>query len=246
MLSSGNSELRADGIFTWSIPALATKLNNGLNFLTCPNAGACATLCYARNGTYNFSNVKAAHVRNLESYLNDPDGWIEKMKIEISKKKYRPTGKVRDLKVIPADNFAIRWIVNGGKAIRIHDSGDFFSREYLEAWIDVVKSFPDVMFYAYTKEVEMLKGYELPDNFRIIFSMGGKQDHLINKDQDRHAEVFPTMEALTEAGYTDQEDSDLLAFLLPTAKIGIVVNNIPHYKKKQGSATFGELQKLRG
>jgi hypothetical protein len=35
--------------------------------------------------------------------------------------------------------------------IRIHVSGDFFSEEYLCAWIDVATARPDIQFYAYTK-----------------------------------------------------------------------------------------------
>lgn len=245
MLSSGNSELRADGIYTWSIPALATKLSDGKNFLTCPNAGACAQLCYARNGTYLFRNVKAAHTKNLERYLNDSDRWFLDMLSELSKKKYRPTKSPRAINVDPLDDYSKEWLRVGGKAVRIHDSGDFFSEEYYVAWRRIASAFPDVMFYAYTKEVEMVKRHDPIDNFKIIFSMGGKQDHLIDKDNDRHAEVFPSMDALIEAGYQDQEDSDLLAFLLPTARVGIVVNNIPHFKKKQGAKTFGQLQEQR-
>lgn len=245
MLTTGNSELRADGIFTWSIPALAAKLTNGKNFLTCPNAGACASLCYARNGTYLFRNVKAAHVRNLERYLDHPERWFMDMVMEIGKKKYRPTGQAREIDVNPWDETSRQWIKAGGKAVRIHDSGDFFSQDYYQAWQRIAQAFPDVMFYAYTKEVAMIKANKQIDNLKIIFSMGGKQDYLIDKDEDRHAEVFPSMEALIEAGYTDQEDSDLLAFLLPTTKVGIVVNNIPHFKKKQGAQTFGQLQEQR-
>jgi Gene product 88 len=63
LLTQGNRELRKDGIFTWSIPALSARLNNGENVVTCPNAGVCAKLCYARSGTYRFSNVRQAHVR---------------------------------------------------------------------------------------------------------------------------------------------------------------------------------------
>ena len=100
-------------------------------------------------------------------------------------------------------------------------------------------------FYAYTKEVAMVKRHKLLSNFVIIFSMGGKQDHLINRDHDRHAEVFPTLDALIEAGYTDQESSDILAATLPTNRIGIVANNIAHLKKKQGEETFGSLQVRR-
>ena len=75
--------------------------------------------------------------------------------------------------------------------------------------------------------------------------MGGKQDHLVDKDNDRHADVFPTLEALEAAGYADQTESDLLAATLPSNRIGIVVNNIPHLKKKQGSQTFSGLQEER-
>jgi hypothetical protein len=219
LLTSGNRELKADGIFTWSLPALAAKLSTGKNMLVCPSAGVCANLCYARSGTYNFSNVKAAHTRNLELILDNPIGWKNRLNEELKSKRYQ-----------------------GGKSVRIHDSGDFFSDLYFELWLDIAHNNPDVFFYAYTKEVAMVKRYELPKNFVIIFSMGGTQDHLVDKENDRHADVFPSIEALQEAGYTDQEESDLLAATLPTNKIGIVVNNIKHLKKRQGQETFSSLQ----
>lgn len=223
LLTNGNRELKADGIFTWSLPALAAKLLNGKNVLVCPSAGICAQLCYARSGTYNFSNVKAAHVRNLEMTLDDLDLWKANIIQELKAKRYY-----------------------GGKSVRIHDSGDFYSEMYFLAWLEIATFTPHVFFYAYTKEVALIKQYELPSNFVIIFSMGGKQDHLIDKENDRHADVFPSLEALEAAGYTDQEHSDLFAAILPTNKIGIVVNNIPHLKKKQGAATFGSLQENLG
>ena len=219
LLTNGNRELRADGIFTWTLPALAAKLSTGKNMLVCPSAGVCAQLCYARSGTYNFSNVKKAHTRNLESIVDDPQGWKNQLTNELKAKRYQ-----------------------GGKSVRIHDSGDFFTEQYFLLWLDIAKENPHVFFYAYTKEVAMVKKHQLPENFVIIFSMGGTQDHLVDKEKDRHADVFPSIEALEEAGYSDQEASDLLAATLPTTKIGIVVNNIPHLKKKQGQETFGTLQ----
>ena len=219
LLTNGNRELRADGIFTWTLPALAAKLSTGKNMLVCPSAGVCAQLCYARSGTYNFSNVKKAHTRNLELIVDDAEGWKNQLTNELKAKRYQ-----------------------GGKSVRIHDSGDFFTEQYFLLWLDIAKENPHVFFYAYTKEVAMVKKRELPDNFVIIFSMGGTQDHLVDKEKDRHADVFPSIEALEEAGYSDQEESDLLAATLPTTKIGIVVNNIPHLKKKQGQETFGALQ----
>lgn len=81
-----------------------------------------------------------------------------------------------------------------------------------------------------------------PPNFRYLYSMGGKQDHLVNKETDRHAEVFTDDAAILEAGYANQSASDLLAVTLPSNKIGIPANNIPQFKKKLAGRTFGQLQ----
>lgn len=224
VLLSTNSDLRRDGIFTWSIPALAAKLSNGTNVKTCPNAGACATVCYARNGTYNFSNVKGRHVKNLEYILEDPQGWFAQMLEEVSKPKMR------------------------GKHVRIHDAGDFFSEDYLRMWLKLATLVPEVTFYCYTKEVSMFKrvlSEGCPSNFKYLFSMGGKEDHLIDKENDRHAEVFPDDAAILDAGYMNQSASDLLAITLPTNKVGIPQNNIPQFKKRLAGKTFGELQEER-
>ena len=223
-LLTQNSELRPDGIFNWSLPAFGVKLTNGSNFNVCPNAGACATVCYARNGTYNFRNVKARHIANLEYVLEDPQNWYGQMLAEVSHKRMR------------------------GKYVRIHDAGDFFSEEYLIMWLKIARAVPEITFYCYTKEVAMFKRIvepDCPENFRYLYSMGGKQDHLINKETDRHAEVFPDDVAILEAGYSNQDASDLLAITLPSNKIGIPQNNIPHFKKKLAGRTFGDLQQER-
>jgi hypothetical protein len=219
-LTEGNSELRASStrIFTWSLPALNARVDEK-NVVTCPNAGACAKLCYARSGTYRFSNVLEAHTRNLARVLRSLSDWKAELVDELRMPRYR-----------------------GGVAVRIHDSGDFFSADYFDAWVRIATLTPDVLFYAYTKEVALVKSRRLPKNLVIIFSMGGKQDHLVDKDTDRHADVFPTLEALEAAGYVDQSDDDLLAATLETTRIGIVANNIPHLRKQQGDATFAGLQ----
>jgi hypothetical protein len=223
-LLSQNSELRPDGIFNWSLPAFAIKLTNGENFNVCPNAGACSSFCYARNGTYLFSNVRGRHIANLEYILEDPQGWYEQMLAEVQHPK------------------------KAGKFIRIHDAGDFFSEEYLELWLEIARNTPEVTFYCYTKEVAMFKRMvepNCPANFRYLYSMGGKQDHLIDLENDRHAEVFPDDAAILDAGYVSQDASDLLAITLDSNKIGIPANNIRHFNKKIAGRTFGELQSER-
>jgi len=37
------------------------------------------------------------------------------------------------------------------RALRIHESGDFFSQDYLDTWVSIIKSFSQVSFWAYTK-----------------------------------------------------------------------------------------------
>lgn len=223
-LLSQNSELRPDGIFNWSLPAFAIKLNDGTNFNVCPSAGACASFCYARNGTYLFSNVRGRHIQNLEYTLYHLEDWQQQMLSEVQHKKMF------------------------GKHVRIHDAGDFYNDEYLLAWLEIARQTPDVIFYCYTKEVSRFKRLVEPNcpvNFRYLYSMGGKEDHLIDKEVDRHADVFPDDVAILEAGYMNQDASDLLAITLPTTKIGIPANNIRHFNKKMSGRTFSALQTER-
>ena len=223
-LLSQNSELRPDGIFNWSLPAFAIKLSDGTNFNVCPNAGACASYCYARNGTYLFSNVRGRHIQNLEYTLYHLEEWQQQMLSEVQHKKMI------------------------GKHVRIHDAGDFYNEEYLLAWLEIARQTPDVTFYAYTKEVSMFKRLvepNCPTNFRYLYSMGGKEDHLVDKEEDRHADVFPDDVAILDAGYMNQDASDLLAITLPTTKIGIPANNIKHFNKKMSGRTFSALQTER-
>lgn len=243
-LFTQNSELKPHGIFNWTIPAWYVRRADGSIFKTCPNAGACAKVCYARNGTYRFSNVIAAHTRNLDLTLDHPLEWERQISEELLKRKYRPTGNARELpeeiKLADLDPWLTQWVNNGGKAVRVHDAGDFFAEWYLEAWLRVSESNPDILFYAYTKEVSMFRNVaRFPDNFRYLFSTGGLEDHLIGND--RHADVFPTEEAIVSAGYTSQDANDLLAILLPTNKIGIPANNIPSFNKKLAGRRFSEI-----
>lgn len=222
-LLSQNSELREDGVWNWSLPAWVVTLADGSRFNVCPAAGACAKLCYARHGTYRFSNVHAAHLRNLQMVLDDLAGWEARLTHELrNRRRY-----------------------HHHKLVRIHDGGDFFSDDYLAAWLRVMRACPHMLFYAYTKEVSRFKRMVEPDpprNFRWIYSLGGQEDHLVDRDKDRHADVFPTLAALVEAGYVDQSDSDILAATLPTTRIGIVANNITHLRRQQGDETFASLE----
>lgn len=246
-----NAELRKIGVFNWSIPAHVVTLTNGERFNTCPNAGACGRVCYAKFGTYQFPTVKQSHLANLEFLLNEPDTWQMRMTVELHAKKFRPSGKPHDLAHSEYDTWLSGWIHEGGKAVRIHDAGDFFSWDYLMRWADIAIEHEDVLFYAYTKEVGMVQDFWATEkaldalNLRFIFSFGGKQDHLIDRDSHRHADVFPDAITLQEAGYWDQADSDLIAITAPTTRIGIVQNNLPVAKKRFAGNTMSGLNQGR-
>ena len=92
LLRKGNSELSELGVFVWSIPALVAKSDEFGIIKTCPNAGVCAALCYARTGRYKFNNVISSHTRNLETYLRNPAIWKEKLLQELTRKKFKETG----------------------------------------------------------------------------------------------------------------------------------------------------------
>lgn len=246
-LLTQNSELRKDNIWNWSLPAHVVTLADGVHFNVCPNAGACGRVCYAKFGTYLFSNVRARHIKNLEYTLRDPHSWQRQMTEELRHKRFRPKGEQRIIPGLPLwgtnDDWLDRWMNIGGSAVRIHDGGDFYSWEYLARWIEIAHNTPDVLFYCYTKEVILFRNmkYHFPINFRYLFSFGGKQDHLIDREKDRNADVFPTAEDLESAGYFNQGDNDLLAVCAPTTKIGIVANNLPVAKKRFDGKRMSEM-----
>lgn len=247
MLLRQNSELRKDHIFNWSLPAWVTRLPDGRTLNVCPEAGSCAKLCYARTGTYRFPTVLASHTRNLELTLDRPGDFIRDMCAELGSRRFRATGSPRIVDGLPGTGHlhpdVQKLLETGAPVVRIHDSGDFYSEDYLDCWLEIAWRNPRVLFYCYTKSVSLFRAViGWPTNFLWCYSLGGREDHLLDLSFDRHAEVFPTVEALHAAGYFDQEANDLLCVLAPDHRIGIVANRIPHLRRAQGTRTFGELE----
>lgn len=79
----------------------------------------------------------------------------------------------------------------GGYLYRLHSSGDFFSLNYFDAWVEVARLFPDKIFYAYTKALPfwIKRKNTLPKNFRLVASWGGKFDNLITEHKLKSARV---------------------------------------------------------
>ncbi|MEU5727939.1 MULTISPECIES: GP88 family protein [Streptomyces] len=219
-LLTQNREMRAIGAWNWTLPAWAGRLPEGGTYNTCPSAGICRHVCYARHGTYTWPVVKAKHEANLRFVLDDLPAWEQAMITELGAEKFR------------------------GVWIRIHDSGDFFTDAYTRGWLRVIRARSEVNFYAYTKEVARFRALvepDPPDNFLWVFSFGGTQDTALDPERDRVADVFPDEESITAAGWHSQEASDLLAVLGPRL-VGIPANRIPHFLKRLNGRTFRSWQ----
>ena len=164
--------------------------------LTCPMAGECVAWCYAKKGAYIWSNVKPAFENRYQ--LSKTDDFIDAMNNEIKRKK--------------------------PDYVRVHDSGDYYSKAYLQKWIQVAIHNPSVKFYSYTNMVDMMLKTSLPDNYDIIFSDSGKQKNLIDERKHRHTKIFTSTSDLLSAGYTDASSVDLMAtkWFNKTNKVGLV------------------------
>jgi hypothetical protein len=102
------------------------------------------------------------------------------------------------------------------KLLRIHESGDFWTENYMRAWIMVAQERPKQTFYAYTKSLGMWLNLKdiIPSNFYLTASQGGTLDYLIPKYPEvfqRIAYVVYTEEEAQERGLEiDHDDSHCL------------------------------------
>jgi len=149
---------------------------------TCPGAGACKIDCFAlqKGGKVQFDGPWQNDGRLLTWILNDPSGFIAKLKAEIAK----------EVKAGEKGGYAV--------TIRWHDAGDFFSPEYLDLAFEVANSFPNVKFYAYTKMANAALAQK-PANFIINWSEGAhtSQEKQVkaqdpNLERTKNSRIVPT------------------------------------------------------
>jgi hypothetical protein len=204
LLGNGNTKLQKTAkefgvrIFNFSIPAGNDKLTGKI---TCPFAGSCLKLCYAKRGMYRFGNVERALSKRYQA--SKEENFVQTITDELAKvKKDKQT------------------------YVRIHDSGDFYSPSYFQKWLTIARLNPSVRFYAYTKSHSFIRGIELPENMDLIFSLGSTKDELINKDTERHSKIFYSSEEMQEQGYTDSSYLDIVAtkWVTENHKIGLLIH----------------------
>lgn len=94
--------------------------------------------------------------------------------------------------------------------IRIHGSGDFFSQEYFDMWLEVCRRNPKVKFWAFTKSLQFWINRldQIPKNLTLQASKGGFQDNLIKVYNLKYAEVFTDIgEAIRSGLPIDTDDT---------------------------------------
>ena len=94
--------------------------------------------------------------------------------------------------------------------VRIHESGDFYNRLYLEAWKNVAELNKDLIFYCYSKSLLFFpSNRSIPNNFYMTASYGSKYDYLIDRGYfKRFSKVVFSEEEATKLGLSiDKDDS---------------------------------------
>ena len=115
----------------------AKKAGKAIDDLICSH-------CYALKGSYLFSNVKKALQAKADLITkslreDNGDTFVETMVSQITAKYYK-NGEKKSLKNCNTDLF------------RVHDSGDLFSKKYIECWIRICQALPDIRFWFPTRE----------------------------------------------------------------------------------------------
>jgi hypothetical protein len=107
----------------------------------------CVKRCYARKAERMYRKTRDARLKNLLASWED--NFVEEMVKAIKKAIGKRTGDIY---------------------FRIHEGGDFYSQEYYNKIVEVVKSFPDVKFLAFTKSFQ-LDFSDCPNNLNLVMSI---------------------------------------------------------------------------
>ena len=196
ILSNNNGKLKKTSKLNnaniWAFDLPAYKTKTGKT--VCPFAKDCIKYCFANKGTFRYPVVINKYENNYK--LSKQSNFIQLIQNEIDCKKI--------------------------SHIRVHNSGDFYSKAYLNKWLKLASNNPDIIFYGYTKSIPLFKALKtVPVNFVFVYSTGSKVDHLINSETDRHARIFHSHKDLIKARYIDASQNDLIA-IGENKKIGLI------------------------
>ena len=95
---------------------------------SCLNCASCQKTCYAMKAYRLYPNCKKSWDRNLDIAI---------------------TGAFKDLIIKQLST------IKKVSTVRIHVSGDFISQDYINNWCEIIKTYPNLQFYTYTKVMHL-------------------------------------------------------------------------------------------
>ena len=130
---------------------------------------------------------------------------------------------------------------------RIHVAGDFFSPDYMFAWINMAMMHSDRLFYAYTKSLTYWMKWseyiDRLDNFVLTASYGGRSDGMIAEQNLRSAKVvFSESEAVELGLDIDHDDSHAARPSLKNQFFALLI----HGTQPKGTEASEALKALKG
>ena len=158
-MAKKNYKIKVNGIIA-NISTGNLKMDNTLIFnlpakTTCPGSTElCRGKCYACKNQ-RFANVVASREQNLEASKGSEF-------------------------VDAVVSFVTKYFGNESGFLRVHESGDFYSQEYLDKWLEIARRLPNVKFLAFTKSY-MLDFSKVPDNFKMIYSVFPDTKYIVNE-----------------------------------------------------------------
>lgn len=202
------------------------KLKNRLIFslpsgYACPNAGVCKT----------FADRTTGKIVDLPQYTGVTSEWdfrcfsaMAETRPNVREARWHNWDLLRETMhmngnqaVLLRDLIDLSLLMQAPKElVRVHEAGDFWTENYMKAWLMVAQGRPQQKFYAYTKSLGMWLNLRdmIPSNFYLTASQGGTLDYLIPKHADvfqRIAHVVYTEEEAAERGLSiDHDDSHCL------------------------------------
>ena len=123
--------------------------------------------------------------------------------------------------------------------VRVHVGGDYFSKDYLMAWVEVAKAKPEVVFYSYSKSLTFFKDVELPKNLILTGSRGGRFDDMIDELGWKEAVVVYSEDEAADLGLEIDHDDEHAAF--GSQNFGLLI----HGTQPKGSAASQALQAIK-
>jgi hypothetical protein len=163
---------------------------------TCPGAGACILVCYARKGFYGMNDGKILKLmRRLNLLWNNPEEYYNMIMDELEPLAVLKKREGRRKEI--TDQIVIRW----------NDAGDFFSDKYFEiakrATNELLEAGFDVKSYAYTKQAKYVD--LASDKFIMNFSKDSHERELrqVDLDKTKYSDVVKRIDIEGDKMFTD-------------------------------------------